>query len=837
MEFPATTATTHTLTNGLTVILDADSSAPVISTQAWVKTGSIHEGKFLGAGISHLLEHMVFKGTQSYNSEELSSTVLAAGGQWNAYTTFDRTVYYIDGPALSTETFLKVLLEMTFKPTFPEEEFDKEKDVIRREIEMGQDDPDSRSSRQLFETAFALENRRFPVIGHLELFNLISRQDMIDYHAGRYTTENIFLSISGDFDKTALLVQLEEMTADIPRTLTTPVTPSTEPPQQGVRHATSSFAIPTSKFTMAWQAPSLDHPDSAALDVLSTILGGGHSSRLYKNIREKKELCHYISAWSYLPAHMPGMFAVSAEVDPDKQDELKQAILDEIHTLLGDQLDRELAKAKRMTLSNQFKTLTSASGRASDLASNWNEAHNLDFTRDYLAKVDSLSISDIRGVAEAYLTDHDSLTISIINPEVESDEDSAEKTESKEREIQEHVLSNGLKLFLCPDHRTPTVSFQGAVLTGLPSESIGSQGVNTLLASLITKGTDSRSAEEIADTVESLGASINASSGNNTALIGASCLSPDTETIMEILADCLTAPSFNNDAIEREKKLLINAIQESEMDPASLAFKKLRAALFGDSGYGLNALGTEESVNNLFRLSLVAHHKAYFNASNTTLSIFGDIDTKQVIELAEKHLSKIPTGKRAEVVTQELLEPTTHNFTLDKQQAVLAIGYPGSSVQDDDRFALALLHAWCSDMAGPLFSRIREELGLAYYCSSTMFNGHTTGFFGFYMGTSPAQLDQATEELQKTIQAIATAGMDNTTLKNVKTSWLAKQALANQSNGAMARLCSIDTLLGLGPLHHRETTDRILALTTDDIKRVAKRFFADQEPTIVTVKP
>ncbi|NCF12427.1 MAG: insulinase family protein, partial [Verrucomicrobiaceae bacterium] len=119
MEFPATTASSHVLSNGLTVILDADSSAPVISTQAWVETGSIHEGRHLGAGLSHLLEHMVFKGTENYDGKEISDTVQAAGGEWNAYTTFDRTVYYIDGPSESAQTFLKVLTEMVFKPSFP----------------------------------------------------------------------------------------------------------------------------------------------------------------------------------------------------------------------------------------------------------------------------------------------------------------------------------------------------------------------------------------------------------------------------------------------------------------------------------------------------------------------------------------------------------------------------------------------------------------------------------------------------------------------------------------------------------------------------------------------
>jgi len=292
ITFPKTKASIHELPNGLTLILNPDSSAPVISTQTWVGTGSIHEGQYLGAGISHLLEHFVFKGTKSWNSEELSQTVLGAGGQWNAYTTFDRTVYYIDGPAKSTKIFLQVLLEMMFDPAFPKDEFEREKDVIRREIAMGLDDPDSQSSRQLFSTAFSQDYRKYPVIGHLDLFNKMSYEDMVHYHRTRYTTENIFLSIAGDFDPAEVIEEIKQLTEGLERSFTSPAIPEKQPQQQGYNERISEFPIATSKLTMAWQGPPLDHPDAPALDVLSTILGTGRSSRLYQNLREKEELCH-----------------------------------------------------------------------------------------------------------------------------------------------------------------------------------------------------------------------------------------------------------------------------------------------------------------------------------------------------------------------------------------------------------------------------------------------------------------------------------------------------------------------------------------------------------------
>lgn len=835
--FPSTKATLHTLENGLTVILDPDSSAPVISTQIWVETGSIHEGRFMGSGISHMLEHMVFKGTESFSGEELSKTVQAAGGQWNAYTSFDRTVYYIDGPASSAETFLKALSEMVFKPSFPEEEFEKEKDVIRREIDMGLDDPDSRASQLLFSTAFADDARSQPVIGHLELFNQLSHADMREYHAARYTTDNCFISIAGDFIATEMLDLLKTLVADIPRQFTQPVLVPHEDQQLGKRIRREHFAIPASKLTLAWQVPSLSHPDAPALDLLSTILGGGRSSRLYHRLREQKNLCHHIASWAWITHQSPGLFSVSAEVAHDQRDQLQQAILEEIHRLSGDSLDSELKKAKRICLVSQFKTLTTASGRASDLASNWHETRTLNFTKDYIKACDQVNAADIRRVCQKYLFSEQTLTVTSLDPnEPERRQVSTQKTHVG-RQISSHTLSNGLQLHLCADKRLPMVSLQAANAAGMLTESTATAGTSTLLSTLLTKGTTTRSALDIANTLESLGARLGAMSGNNTAAVSASCLSQDLPTVLDIFADSYANPSFSQEAIELERKTQLHSLLEEQQDPVSLAFRHLRAELFNHSGYGINRLGSKESLTKIDRLSLSAHHSLHYTAKNTNLAIFGDIDPDKTIELAEKHLSQIHIGNTLPIPTQSVGEAKELNLTLDKQQAILTLGYPSAGIQSDDLPALDLLHAWCSDMAGPLFSRIREDLGLAYFCSATQFHGRDTGMFAFYLGTSPEQLGSARSELLDTINQFSESGITAKTLDSVKRSWLASQDIANQSNAAMARFCAIDTTLGFTTEHHTEQRERIQAISPADILAVAQKYFAKQKPTIVTVTP
>ena len=836
MQFPATEAIVHRLTNGLHVILDADSSAPVISTQAWVETGSIHEDKWLGAGISHMLEHMVFKGTESFSGKEISDTVQAAGGEWNAYTTHGRTVYYIDGPAESSDTFLKVLTEMVFKPTFPIEDFEKEKDVIRREIDMGIDDPDDQNGQLLYSTVYSVDPRSQPVIGHLDLFNQLTHDDMLAYHRERYTTTNSFLSISGDFEIDEMIEYLEDITSSIPRGFTHPVQFTPEPPQLGQRVRRAEFDIPTTKLSMVWQTPGMDHADSPALDLLATIIGSGRSCRLYQNIREHTNLCHHIGAWSSSSPGLSGMFCVSAIVDPEKRDELETAIITEIETLKNSDFTEELEKARRMALVSQFRTLTTASGRASDLASNWHDTRNLNFTKDYVEQLAHITSDDIVRVAQTYLIPN-KLTITSLDPETdeEAQSDSAKKTTREE--LQSHTLDNGLTLITQKDSRIPTVSITIATLTGLPSETEANSGINSLLAKIVTKGTGSRTAEEIATTMDSMGASFGVSCGNNTTLTSGSCLSPDLSATIEILADIYQNPTLPHESIDRERDAMIASLQEQATDPLSVAFKTMRPALFGKQGYGLSSGGTETSLQSIGRDELAAHHKKYFTAKNTVISIFGDIDTDTALSLVKDHFKNLAEGERAQPTTAEALDPTSHDITLDKQQAVLTVGFIGASASDDDNYALELINDYCTDMAGPLFTKIREELGLAYFVSATQFHGVNTGMVAFYLGTSPEQLDTAQTNLLAEIEIIAENGIPEETLESVKTTWLASNALANQKLGSLARLSAIDTLLGFAPDHHKNSPERIKALTNEDIKTAAKKYFGTRAPVIVTVKP
>ena len=253
---------------------------------------------------------MVFKGTRDYDADELADTVQAAGGHWNAYTSFDRTVYYIDGPAHSLPVFLKCLTGLVFFPVIPESEFEKEKDVIRREIDMGLDDPDNAATRLLFATAFQLDPRRHPVIGHRHRFDAVQLRrphplPPRPLHAGPLLRRDLRGFRSGPSPRNSSPRSPPNACHGCGREPLVAI----DPPQLGPRRARETFAIPASRISLAWKSPALDHPDAPAFDVLAAMLGRGRASRLHRTLREERGLALEISAFSWTGPGREGLFA------------------------------------------------------------------------------------------------------------------------------------------------------------------------------------------------------------------------------------------------------------------------------------------------------------------------------------------------------------------------------------------------------------------------------------------------------------------------------------------------------------------------------------------------
>jgi len=839
ITFPANTAGKWVLSNGLTIIVQEDRSAPVASVQVWCGTGSIDEDEHLGAGLSHILEHLLFKGTKKRAANQIAQAVQDVGGYINAYTSFDRTVYWIDVPKDGVSVALDVLSDAMMNSTLPPSEYAKEQEVIRREFAMGEDDPDRMVGQLLFATAFTRHPYRLPVIGRMDIYNQLTQEQVMQYYKKRYVPNNLTFVVVGDVTANAVRDQLAAFFEKHPEKSLKPLFIPREPPQLGRRELHQEFTTPLTRLAMAWHVPEVTHADVPALDLLSTILGDGRSSRLYRRAREETGLAFGISSFCYTPGD-PGIFGVDATLEASNRGALEKLILKVISDVQeSGVIDAELAKSKKTLLTHHLGQLTTMRGQASDIGTNWSLTQNLNFSREYLAAIQRVTLDDIRRVASHYLADHN-LTIVSLNPKgsVESNAD-ASKTITP-REIQKITLANGLRILVREDPRLPLVSITAIFRSGLLAETPDTNGITRLLAKTMVKGTTTRSAEEIAEQIEALGGDIDSGGRDNSFRITLDVTRPDLEFGCEILADILLNATFPEEQLAREKEIQLASIREEDDRPANVARNLLRKTMFEDHPYALRRRGSLDSVASLTRKDVVAFRDQYVVARNGVLSVFGNVTAPEVQELFERLLGKMKPGDLAHKNAKpprEISKPVTTEAIREKAQAIIVIGYRGEDIFSADRHVLELIDEASSDIGSRFFVRIREEMGLAYYVGAVHLQGLVPGFFGFYVGTDPQKLDAVKQAMLEEIAALWTIGMSPEELLRAKKKIVGQQQIANQSNETFGYMTALDELYGLGFDNYKTLERDIENISVEDIKRVAGKFFRDQPPVIAIVRP
>lgn len=826
----------HTCDNGLTVLIQPNHAHPVISVQFWVRTGSEHEGAWLGAGISHLAEHMVFKGTQKFSCTELAEAVQSVGGHWNAYTSTNRTVFYIDGPSDSWRSFVDFLTQLVFHPTFPEEEFDREKEVIRREMAMYRDDPQDAAWNALIGTLYRRSPRRLPVLGEVAQFNRLSLRDLKRYHALRYVPNNVFVSVAGDIDPDEMIAYVEEKVSDLqPGEVNLPILPK-EPKQWGARLYRTEFAQPTSTLMLAWRMPDANHPDAPVLTVLAHILGAGRTAWLYERFHDDEGLVHDISA-SLIPAQgEEGAFVIEADVERSRREQCRDALLNYLEHLPSDQWERALKRTRRQLEVARLKQLHTASGRAQTLGVSWFLAGNVNVQKEWRAALERVSAEDLNRAVKTYLRRDCLCEVSVdplgSNPSQESVA-SAETVDA----MQTLTLENGLRIVLRPNKLLPEVYACIAFEAGAPTETAERAGVNALMAECLMKGTTTRTAAELASALEDLGGDIHAEVGNNTLMVKAHCLSSDLAVALDVLADVCMNPTFPEEQVNRERDAMLADVLDSLEDPSALAFRELKRQCYGEVSYGNSTEGSPESIPNLTRKLLAEQKERILCAENAAVCLVGDFDCSEAESLIRRTLGAMPRGKRVCSAVTPAQRAADRVLTRNKEQAVIVAALPGVNVYSAEYRAVLLLNEWCRDMAGPFFSEIREKRGLAYYAASTALFGVDAGNFCLYLGTSPEQSDAARSALEETMQKLYEVGMPEETLERVRAAALSAHAMSMQSPGRLCVAIAVDTVLGLPVDGIDRVGDQIRSVSAEDISRLMKRIFSPQAVrTWVTVK-
>ena len=834
-------ATITTLDNGLTIILGEDHSAPVVSAQAFCRTGSIHEGRWLGAGLSHVLEHMLFKGTARRTGAQIDHAVQDAGGYLNAYTSFDRTVYWVNVPNTGAAVALDILCDIMQHAALPPDELNKELDVIRREMDMNQDDPGRRSSRRLFETAYTQSPCRFTVIGYPDLFNQLTPDDIRAYYRERYVPNNVFFVIVGDIEPRQVVDQIRQAySGNLVKPLPPMVLPG-EPAQTAPRETIEEAPIELAHAHVSWHIPELRHPDVPVLDVLATLLGSGRSSRLYQRVREKQGLVHSVDAWTYSPGN-PGLLGLSALMDASRFAPAREALLAEIEVMRSRPVSpRELGKAVKQFVSGTLATRKTMQGQAQDLGGSWLAANDLNFSERYLAAVQRVTPADLLRVARQYLTP-ENRTVYALVPTGTSPRPQITLTTVRDHAIVKHELPGGLRLLIKEDHRLPFVEFRALFQGGVLTEAPENNGLTQLLSRMLLKGTRRRTAEQIAREIESVGGSLDSYGGYNSFGLNAEVLRSDFPFGLRLLADVLQQSVFPQAELEREREVQLAGIRSQRDNLLKSAGLAMCRAMFGPHGYGLDTLGSEVSVARLARRDLQSLHRRLVAPNNCVLAIYGDVKAAVVHAAVAKAFAAWKAAAPLEGSVGRPSSPIpagSHRVeeARDKKQAVMVIGFPGTTLRSPDRFALELVQEACSDLGSRLFLRIRERLGLAYYVGAQNFLGLAPGYFAFYAGTEPAKAVRVEKELLAEARRVATHGLTEVELKRSKAKILGQKKIGRQDLGTLAMTNALDELYGLGYANIDAEDAHYEAVTVEATGSVASKYFSSSAPVIAVIRP
>lgn len=828
------------LPNGLTLILKPDRSAALASVQVWVKTGSIHEDTRLGAGLSHYVEHMLFKGTEQRAGRDISATVQAHGGYINAYTTFDRTVYYIDLPSEHTEVAVDLLADAVLHSTMPADECAKEKDVILREIAMTKDDPDNRLWDALFSTTFREHPYRQPIIGHRDVFSAVAREDLVSYYKARYVPNNLVVVIVGDIDVAATAAAVERHFGATPRARLAPVLVPAEPLQLGPRAEHRFEDVELTRGALAWPIPGLTHEDAPVLDLLATVLGGGDSSILWQEIREEAGLVHTIDASSWNPGSS-GLFCIGFTADADK----RTAATASIQRVLARCATKgftpgQLRKAIRQIVVGEINSRKTMSGQASRLGAAEVVVGDLDYSRSYFDRLRHVTSADLKRVLKAYLTAERLTSISLNPKSAAPAVAGAEKGRSGIPDFEEIRLPNGARLLLQPDRRLPNLHFRLAVNGGVLFEEPAQRGATSLLATLLTKDAGPRSAAQVAQYIEEVGGSFHPLAGNNSIGVAAEVLPPDWARALSVITNAVLAPKFAAATFATEQSALLAGLAQDADDVVTLARKRVREKFFGAHPLAYDASGHEAGVKALSPAVLRALHKKLFVAGNVVLAVAGDFDAKKLGPKLKAFLARLPKGPVPRPHAPATALPAEPGDFVEKQpreQAVVLQAFPGTRVHAEDYFVGEVADELFSGMASRLFERVREEKGLAYFVRSSRVLGLDTGMFYFIAGTQPGREGEVLAEIDAEIARVQSGAIEEVELRRCQARLKAGQRQSMQTNSARALQATLNVLQGQPLNAWRDYDAKVSAVTVADLAAFAQRYFQKTRRTQLVVRP
>jgi len=792
-------ATKVILKNGLTVLVREQQAVPLASVTTYVKAGYFNEDDRI-SGISHVIEHMFFKGTSKRGVGEIARQTQALGGYLNASTYYDRTVYHTEVPAENLKQALEIQADALLNSAYDAGELKKEIEVVLQENNRKLDNPPAVTAEKLYETAFQQHRMKRWRIGTPDGLRALTRDDIVAYVKNYYRPSNIILSIAGKLDVEETIAEVVKLYGSVPADDSALERDSSpvEPDQKEMRYGWQRGPIEQSHIALGFHAPGVLSNDARALEVLAAILGEGRASIFNRYIRDEKGLI--TSGFAGLNAFQDlGFFEVDFETD--KALEAQTAALAEIENVKKNGVTKEqLARAKALIAQNYYHQLETVDGLAQDLAyyealGDWKKSFA------YIPAIQKVSADDIARVAKKYLTFEnlsafeylpesvtrnlnleqyraavlDKVPSMIEQRSVQELPALAEIPKTGEGIVQDLVkpitkrsILRGPDVYILEDRRLPLVSFGIFYPGGRLYESPKNAGITELMLRTAIRGTKRFNSEDIARRLENAGARIEVVNEADFFGYVVDGLSGKMDQALEILMDVLQQPAFQDDEIEKEKILQIARIKKLRENNFAYPVSLFMQTLFGDHPYARPSIGTPAAVDAVTKEDLQAWFKTNQRQLVPTVIIAGDTSGTGLIapladvltneDLHEREIASLPAPS---------LKPETKEAAEDvsRQQTALVYGFPGVTRSGNDRYPLLVLENIVSGLGGRFFDAIREKQGLAYTVRTENAFFTKGGAIYTYVAFSPENESKVKESLHAEIDRLRKDGVTSDELK------------------------------------------------------------------------
>ena len=888
----------YRMKGGPTCLFLPDSTAPAVSVQAWFRVGSLTETDPL-EGISHFLEHMIFKGSENLEVGELASLAESSGGDINAYTTSETTHYDLISMPDRYERCLEALLDALWWPRFEEGEVRQERQVILSEWNRTYEQPDQLLQYHLYREAYG---PRHPygraILGSRRTLKNIGAVELKNYHKQFYAPSSAVLVFAGAFDvprvKSILRKRRKNFLAKWPKLQgrKMPKVPRPAPLKAGPRICVRRGRAGTAHLELAFEIPPLTNRDAPALEVLGIILGAGESSRLYEHLCMNTSLMFDVSADVYLSGG-PGLFFLGGYAAPGNIEKAAEQILQvakqifEEKTVSPDELDR----VRMNYLTGLEFRRESVTGRARVAGYSELIAGDPNYHFKYMKKVMEVDANDISDVARRYLSPP-RLTAGVFFPKGEAprigmrkirkaildgfenglqkkqvntnrNQDAAEKSavsgrtrsssekssylenarhsKTKSTPI-ETKLPGGGRLILLPDSGPQVFSLRAVFPGGQRNEPARQAGLHALMMSVAPMATERCPSFIHAKEVEGLGASMDGFSGRNSFGLTASGLSAVLPEVMEKFVELLSAPAFDEEDVEFSRTEL-NAERDSELDDLGQWCRlKGYQLLYGKHPLGRHPLGTTKTMAALNQRALRREWRKRTLPAGLVIAMAGNFDVSYLEERLPNMLKPWAASAPGETPVPQPAPPRTpsrkrfRSYTLEgASQSHIHMSFLGTTFHDPARHALAIITAALGSQGGGLFLELREKRGLAYDVGVSSHESLDPGPVSMYAATPAGKEKLVVDLMRQEIARVSAEGLGEEEFQRAKAYIVGGLHRSYQRAYVRAADLAGRFVHGLGWETLEETKRQIEQVDMDSVREAACYFMKPSKECLVIV--